>query len=611
VPLGAAFGANATIDGDQTAPRVSVLPNGFGAVWGSSDSKQSTVRMQLYDAGGSPLGGEQNLTPLPSTYPASLPAIAANVAGTVAATWGARFESPRRRPIQLQRFAASGVPLGGVLSAGMIDAGATPPQPDLAFGADGSLLVAWCGELGDAVRVRRFDANGLPFTDDPALLPRSGCDFPLVAGLGRGPRLASSAGSFFLVWSDAARSRVLLQRFGDDARVFEEPLALETPAGDARNPAVAAWGDGLLVVAWEQDDGRIYLQRLAPDGRALERPFAVSAAGPARHEMPAVAAASDGRVAVAWRTVDGSAVDVSLRQMQRCGNGNVDPGEECDDRNAVAGDCCSPTCQLEPDGQACDDGRFCTLNSVCSQGTCGGGTPRLCDDGNACTADRCDEPSAQCIYDASLRTGAACDDGNACTQQDACNGGSCQGAPVVCDDGNPCTTETCDPGVGCRSTNADGASCDDGDQCTDSDVCGAGACSGTRVCGPSLTGGGTGGGGTGVLKVLEASRKGLIKVTCLGPRRAFCATVLFAMDGVSGAEGGPTRGGQIAKRKRARIGKKGRVVLKIKLNKAGRAALAASGNQLPVFLDTTVEEPGGTTRQTSMTLVLTGKTKGR
>src|SRR4029450_12782539 len=107
---------------------------------------------------------------------------------TRAATRGARFESPRRRPIQLQRFAASGVPLGGVLSAGMIDAGATPPQPHPPFGPDGSLLVAWCGELGDAVRVRRFDANGLPFTDDPALLPRSGCDFPWGAGGGRGPR---------------------------------------------------------------------------------------------------------------------------------------------------------------------------------------------------------------------------------------------------------------------------------------------------------------------------------------------------------------------------------------------------------------------------------------
>src|SRR5437763_1500427 len=36
-----------------------------------------------------------------------------------------------------------------------------------------------------------------------------------------------------------------------------------------------------------------------------------------------------------------------------CGNGVVDLGEQCDDGNLAAGDCCSPTCQFEPAGQAC------------------------------------------------------------------------------------------------------------------------------------------------------------------------------------------------------------------------------------------------------------------
>ena len=30
-----------------------------------------------------------------------------------------------------------------------------------------------------------------------------------------------------------------------------------------------------------------------------------------------------------------------------CGDGVLDPGEQCDDHNTVAGDCCSPTCQIE------------------------------------------------------------------------------------------------------------------------------------------------------------------------------------------------------------------------------------------------------------------------
>ena len=73
--------------------------------------------------------------------------------------------------------------------------------------------------------------------------------------------------------------------------------------------------------------------------------------------------------------------------------------------------------------------------------------------------------------------------------------------------------------------------------------------------------------------------------------------------------GEPAHGSQVANRKRARIGKRGQVVLKIKLNKAGRDALAAADNQLPVFFDTTVTERDGTTRQSSVTAIVIGKTK--
>src|SRR5262249_37254890 len=149
-------------------------------------------------------------------------------------------------------------------------------------------------------------------------------------------------------------------------------------------------------------------------------------------------------------------VDIVLSEMRRCGNGNVDPGEECDDGNTDAGDCCSPTCQLEPDGQAWNDGRFCTLDSACSNGACGGGTPRDCADATPWTADRCDEAAADGVHDAARLDGTACDDGNACTQQDACTGGTCRGLAVTCDDGNACTTDTCDPSTGCQFVNADG-----------------------------------------------------------------------------------------------------------------------------------------------------------
>jgi cysteine-rich repeat protein len=66
-----------------------------------------------------------------------------------------------------------------------------------------------------------------------------------------------------------------------------------------------------------------------------------------------------------------------------CGNGVVEPGEQCDDGNTDNGDGCSSTCQLEQpvscddDGSSCDQGcdattRFHRLNCVLQTPVCSG-----------------------------------------------------------------------------------------------------------------------------------------------------------------------------------------------------------------------------------------------
>src|SRR6185436_15870448 len=42
---------------------------------------------------------------------------------------------------------------------------------------------------------------------------------------------------------------------------------------------------------------------------------------------------------------DGCSSTCKLEPALGCGNGNVDPGEECDDANQVAGDGCEPDCK--------------------------------------------------------------------------------------------------------------------------------------------------------------------------------------------------------------------------------------------------------------------------
>jgi len=64
-----------------------------------------------------------------------------------------------------------------------------------------------------------------------------------------------------------------------------------------------------------------------------------------------------------------------------CGNGVVDPGEECDDGNLLDGDGCSANCTVEPPDPYCGDGKL--------------DPGEECDDGNNVDGDGCD---ADCTF---------------------------------------------------------------------------------------------------------------------------------------------------------------------------------------------------------------------
>ena len=214
--------------------------------------------------------------------------------------------------------------------------------------------------------------------------------------------------------------------------------------------------------------------------------------------------------------LDGGPADAGPDAGPNCGNGVLDPGEECDDGNASNNDDCTNLCleatcgdgHLWSGNEACDDGNSDQTDAClndCTPATCGDGhtwsAMEGCDDGN-------DDQTDACLNDC---TPATCGDGwvwsgvEGCDDQglaagDGCDpdcavetGWSCSGQPSscapVCGDGLLRGDEDCDDGDtqsgdGCSSscTVENGWSCAGGEPSACSPICGDGLVRGSEDC---------------------------------------------------------------------------------------------------------------------------------
>ena len=93
----------------------------------------------------------------------------------------------------------------------------------------------------------------------------------------------------------------------------------------------------------------------------------------------------------------------------------------------------------------CDDGKACNGKGVCQAGQCYAGVAVTCSAADPCTASTCNETTGACDQ-TQQPDGRACDDSKFCTVNDTCQKGMCVGADRCAVKDNPCVLTTCSEG---------------------------------------------------------------------------------------------------------------------------------------------------------------------
>ena len=204
---------------------------------------------------------------------------------------------------------------------------------------DGAIVVA--GQDDDGFAVMRVTGSGVV---DPTFG---------VGGVARTSFYWSAYPSDAVLRPDG-RIVVLGQRFAwlDSHLEIDTVFASYTPAGA---PDGTFNGNGTALFSFGSDISPLVGMTLQPDGKIV-------AAGGAFPNF-----VTDRRVLLVRF---GSTT---------CGDGVVQPGEQCDDGNADQNDCCSPACFVDAPSTPCDlDGNACTADVCDGSGTCTAGGPRVC-----------------------------------------------------------------------------------------------------------------------------------------------------------------------------------------------------------------------------------------
>jgi Ca2+-binding RTX toxin-like protein len=252
---------NSATTGNQFRPEITALTGG-GFVVGWEDQNDNTIKLQRYDASGVALGAvlsvAVNVGQVSGTYSFDLTAL--NNGGFAIGYVG----NGGPQPIKISAFTDTGVPIVSALDASAQAVGAGHGTASLTQLANGDIVAVWHDADGGGVGYRLFTSGFISITGDLLIPGQTGAsgDIPRVA--------ATLDGRFMVVFSSfGAVGGVYGQMVGANGVPDGAAVLLSTgnttTAGEAEIETTA---DGRLVVSW-QEAGDVYAAIYDPRTAAL------------------------------------------------------------------------------------------------------------------------------------------------------------------------------------------------------------------------------------------------------------------------------------------------------------------------------------------------------
>ena len=305
VEVGSEFHINTHTNDRQSNESVEALSNGgFVATWSSyQDGSLTGIYGQLYDASGSPAGGEFRV----NTYTTGLQfgsTVTSLADGGFIVAWQSQGQDGSDYGIFGQRYDASGSAVGSEFQLNSLTAG-LQNRPALTALDGGGFVATWNSNnpAADGIYARLFNSAGNPVGADLKVSTS-----PVVTSDYQGvTKLAN--GDFVIVWSagpDADGFGVFAQRFDATGTKVSAEFQINTTTSNIQDlPSITALSDGGFFVTWQSytQDGSgygVYGQRYDANGTAIGGEVQINTTTSNNQWQANVAELSDGSIIATW-----------------------------------------------------------------------------------------------------------------------------------------------------------------------------------------------------------------------------------------------------------------------------------------------------------------------